>query len=205
MLDHLDQPNLASQVRITRDHWVREVIARVELSPDRLRIELDPQACQRLAEHEFDEVADPEPLPTYVYQPTVHKRSDHITLDLNIQIKRHDGRRIILAPDGKDLIIPSQIKPKPHIVQAIGQAYAWLEQLSNEGASITAFASQVGVNDGFIHRRLNLTKLGPKVLAGALAGTLPPRINLDDLYRAARDLDWTRQIESLGLGDAAAQ
>ncbi|MEO0966566.1 MAG: recombinase family protein [Planctomycetota bacterium] len=199
VLDHLDRPDLASQPQITRDHWISEAIARVELSPDWLRIELDPQACQRLAEHELDEVADPEPRPTCAYQPTVHRRSDRTTLDLNIQIKRHDGRRIILAPDGNDLVIPSQPEPKPHIVQAIGQAYAWHEELKSSAITVNQLAERESITSPYVHKMLRLTLLGPPVLEAALVGSLPPRTNLDDLLNATGQLDWGLQASQLGL------
>ncbi|MEM1208963.1 MAG: hypothetical protein AAGI54_06810 [Planctomycetota bacterium] len=41
--------------------------------------------------------------------------------------------------------------------------------------------------------------LGSPILAAALNGELPPRITLDDLIRAARQLDWQHQADQVGL------
>ncbi|MEM8494630.1 MAG: recombinase zinc beta ribbon domain-containing protein [Planctomycetota bacterium] len=199
VLNHLDHPGLSSQTHTIRDHWVRESVARVELSPDRLRIELDPRGCKAVAEQEFEVVSKAETRPICVYKPTVQRRGDHITLDLGIQIKRLDGRRVILAPDGKDLVIPSEPIPRPHIIKAIGQAYHWFNELDASGEQIRAYAARTGTGRTRMLNLLPLVHLGPIVLHHAFAGTLPPSTTLDDLLRAARQLDWQKQAESLGI------
>ncbi|MEM6332257.1 MAG: recombinase family protein [Planctomycetota bacterium] len=204
VLDYANQPNLADQPRTTRDHWIRAVVNRVELSAERLRIELSPDACKKVVEQEFEKAAEPEPRPTCVYKPSIQERGDRITVDLSLQLKRLDGRRILLAPDGQDLIIPSRPEPKPHIVHAIGRAYAWLEILDSEGISVLKLARREGLRQSHVYKMLRLVLLGPPVLEAALRGDLPPRVSLDDLLKAADQLDWQHQASQLGLGSPAS-
>ncbi len=71
-------------------------------------------------------------LHTCLYQPEIQRRGQQVTLTLKIQIKKLDHKRILVAPDGHDLFMPENSDPKDHIVQAIGQAYHWLELIENE-------------------------------------------------------------------------
>ncbi|MEM6260408.1 MAG: recombinase family protein [Planctomycetota bacterium] len=199
VLDYLDHPNLATQPRIRRDHWLREVIAQVEIAPNRLSIGLDPKGTQRLDEMVFSEVAEPEARPSCVYSPEVRQVGERISLEVGIQIKQLDGRRIILSPEGTDLVVPAVPEPKAHIVQALAQAYRWYEELGVGEGDVPTIAQRENLTDSYIYRRLRLTLLGPPVLAAALEGSLPPRVTLDDLLRAARQLDWGKQIAELGL------
>jgi hypothetical protein len=120
-------------------------------------------------------------------------------ITLSIQIKRLDGRRIILTPEGKDLVLPADPEPKEHIVNAIGLAYRWYDELLSSGYMITELAQREGISASRIHKLLPLTHLGPDVLKAALKGYLPPSVTLDDMHEAAKDLDWAKQAKSLGL------
>ncbi|MEO1718471.1 MAG: hypothetical protein AAFR76_15335, partial [Planctomycetota bacterium] len=108
------------------------------------------------------------------------------------------------SPEGEDLVIPSKPAPKQHIVEAIGLAYRWHDELVESGEHIKPFAEGRKIARTRMLKLLPLTNLGPDVLRHALAGTLPPRVTLDDLLEAASELDWSRQAQSLGLDRAAA-
>lgn len=126
------------------------------------------------------------------------------TLSLKSRSKKLDGRRLVLSPKGEDLVIPSKPEPKQHIVEAIGLAYRWHDELIESGDHIKPFADRRKIARTRILKLLPLTNLGPNVLRNALAGTFPPRVTLDDLLEAANDLDWSRQAQSLGLDRANA-
>ncbi len=110
----------------------------------------------------------------------------------------------MLSPKGEDLVLPSKPVPKQHIVEAIGLAYRWHDELVESGDHIKPFADRRKIGRTRILKLLPLTNLGPNVLRNALAGTLPPRVTLDDLLEAADDLDWSRRAQSLGLDRANA-
>jgi len=50
-----------------------------------------------------------------------------------------------------------------------------------------------------IHRLLPLTVLSPAILKAVLTGSHSPRLTLNDLLRAARQLDWDVQQRYLGV------
>ena len=138
-------------------------------------------------------------VPTTLYAPDIEQQGSRITLTLNVQIKRLDGKRMLLSPDGHDLVMPTKPEPKQHIVQAIGQAYHWYERLRRDNLSISALAKELNMSDGRIHKLLPLTWLAPDILKRALVGELPPSFTLNDLLAAAEHLDWHAQRRYLSL------
>lgn len=118
---------------------------------------------------------------------------------LAIQIKRLDGKRQLMTPDGQDLIMPEEPEAKDHIVTAIGRSYRWRERLMEPGMSINQLAEQEGCSRQFFYKYLRLINLGPDLLKLVLAGHLPPRITLIDLLKAANHLDWQAQFKYLNL------
>ena len=200
VLDYLSHDALAELPIEPRDHWLRMVIEGVALAPDTLTVRLDADQITALKEHSFQAMpGEPPAHPTCPYQPEVEDRGRLIHLVLKIQIKKLDGRRLLLSPDGQDLVIPSRPEPKRHIVEAIGLAYRWHDDLLRTGLQIRDYAATNNLGRTRILKLLPLTQLGPDILKRALAGTLPSRITLDDLRTAARQLDWDRQTAELGI------
>jgi hypothetical protein len=194
---------LAQQPRGVRDHWIREIIDVVELTTEKLVIRIDLARVAQCRENDWDnaQTSEPERVPTCPYKPKVEIRRRHAVITLGIQIKRLDGRRIILSPEGKDLVLPADPEPSEHIVNAIGLAYRWHEELLSSGCTIADLAQRVGVSGGRIRKLLPLTHLGPEVLKAALKGYLPPSVTLDDIHETAKDLDWAKQSDFLGLNE----
>lgn len=172
----------------------------VTIDAERLAVRLDTDQIMLLKDQRFETPEGDVPsTPKCPRRPRAIEGGQWIDLDLEIQIKKLDGRRLVLSPKDEDLVIPSKPVPKKHIVEAIGLAYRWHDGLVESGDHIKPFADRRKIARTRILKLLPLTNLGPEVLQHALAGTLPPRITLDDLLVAAKDLDWSRQIQSLGL------
>ncbi|MEM1330038.1 MAG: hypothetical protein AAGG07_05715 [Planctomycetota bacterium] len=98
--------------------------------------------------------------------------------------------------------MPTRPEPVPHLVNAIGLAYRGHDDMLATGKSMAAVAREAGVEETRIRRLLPLTRLGPETLRDALLGTLPPRVTLADLLRAAKDLDSAVQCRHVGLLEA---
>ena len=132
-----------------RDHWIRQIIHRIELAPEKMTLELDAaqiEACKTCEELKRKENEETEAaVPTCLYQPEVEQRGKLVILTLAIQIKRLDGRRMLLSPDGHDLFMPARPEPRPHMILAIGQAYHWYDTLMQTGIPIRELAKQIGV------------------------------------------------------------
>jgi len=203
VLGYLNHSELDQQSTEVRDRWIRKAIHEVTLAPDSITVQLDTKKIEQLQRHSFRSLPNVIPSrPVCLRTPEVDDRGEHIELKLQLQIKKLDGRRLLLSPDGHDLIIPSTPEPRQHIVDAIGLAYRWHDELIKSSFQITEFAKVQGIARTRIIKLLALTQLGPEVLRHALAGTLQSTITLDDLLTASMQLDWDRQAAELGINAA---
>ncbi len=130
-------------------------------------------------------------------------RDRRTILTLAIQIKRHDGRRLLLSPEGQDLVLPmnahGRLAPRTHLVLAIGQAFSWRKELLRTGGTVEALAQPSGHTVSRAKQILTLTQLAPEVLRATLGGELPSSVTLNDLIAASRDHDWKHQAAALGV------
>jgi site-specific DNA recombinase len=187
-----------------RDAALREIIRGVIVAPDRITIELDAAAvaaCEAAMEPRGRARS-----PACHYSPTIDATDDAITLTLAVQIKRLDGRRMLLAPDGQDLLAhqgeAGSPEPNPTIVRAIGLAYTALRAIADDGHETAKVALQLGVSHTTLKYVLPLTQLGPAILRAALEGTLPPRMTVKRLRTVASHLDWQRQAAALRANES---
>jgi site-specific DNA recombinase len=203
ILSHLDHDELVEQPIEVRNQWIRKIIDEVILASDSITISLIADQIEQLQQHDFGPTPTKSPThPVCLYTLETEDRGKLIRLTLKIQIKKLDGRRLLLSPDGHDLIFPSTPEPRQHIVDAIGLAYRWHDGLIKSGLQIREYAIEHRLNRTRILNLLPLTQLGPEVLRHALAGTLPSTITLDDLLTASMQLDWDRQAAELGINAA---
>ncbi len=169
--------------------------------PDRSHAEpatMHPGAAKRTGR-----AMPPPTTPACLFKPVIEQRDTTTILSMAVQIKRHDRRRVLVAPDGADLLLSmdAQQRPMPnaHVVAAIGEAFAWRSELLKTGGTIEALAAQVNQSVSSVKQRLHLTSLSPAALRAALTGTLPARVTVHDLVEAGRRLDWSQQASQLGL------
>ena len=206
VLGHLNHTDLDQQSTEIRDRWIRKVIHEVTLSPDSITVQLNIKKVEQLQRHSFRSPPNVIPSrPVCLRTPDVDDRGEHIKLKLQLQIKKLDGRRLLLSPDGHDLIIPSTPEPRQHIVDAIGLAYRWHDGLIKSGLQIREYAIEHQLNRTRILNLLPLTLLSPNILRNVLGGTLPSRITLGDLLTASKQLDWNRQAAELGINTTMSQ
>ncbi|MBO6513788.1 MAG: recombinase family protein [Phycisphaerales bacterium] len=200
VLGYLDCDDLLKQSTTVRDRWIRSVIEEVTIATDSVNVHLITAEIDKLRSHQFKpSIQESQPHPTCIHKPAVNDFGKTITLTLGIQIKKHDGRRVLLSPDGTDLVISSKPAPQQHIVDAIGHAYRWHDELIKTGMKIETFAEQQCMSRARIRKLLPLTQLSPVVLRHALTGTLQSLVTLDDLIKASHQLDWSKQASELGL------
>ncbi|MBB6429099.1 recombinase family protein [Algisphaera agarilytica] len=204
VLNYLDEdvrdPLLRSDVG-TRDYWIRRLIHRIVLAPDELTVKLLPDQLEAVREVEWPHTPNAEaaPCPRCLYQPRVDNYRKKVRLRIALQIKRLDGKRMLVSPDGQDLVAPGTPTPQSHIVSAIGQAYRWRELFMESGVNLPRLAKQQNVSASRIRKYLPLVQLSPTILKQALSGELPVRITLTNLLEAAQTLNWGKQAQFLGL------
>ncbi len=188
-----------------RDREVRGVIEAVTLAPDSIvaRLRRDAIEALRARCRARAKVPSADPSPRCLFHPEVEEGPTGPALRLAIEIKRHDGKRMLLGPGGRDLFrrVDHADRPEPNarLVQAFGLAYAWRGEALGSGEPLDRVARRMGTASGRLHTLLRLTHLSPRIAAAALSGTLPASIILKDLLAAADHLDWARQEAALGL------
>ncbi|MEM1108881.1 MAG: recombinase family protein [Planctomycetota bacterium] len=203
-----DQKGIGLAERAVQDHWIRGLIVGVVLGPDELLITLGQDELEELGEHDWPQQEQDQAgsIPNCVYTPAVEVLSKRrqVRLKLGLQIKRLDGKRVLLSPEGYDLVRSPSPEPEAHIVRAIGTAYSWRKTLVKDQITVAELSGRVGVDRTRIHKLLRLTCLGPDILKRALSGELPSSTTLLHLIEAGRELDWKAQHTYLGIDLPAA-
>jgi hypothetical protein len=206
--DHLlasHRIDLAAQLTEARDHWVRSVLDRVVLAPESVRVEITSEqvdACREAlaaAASRKHNARETPPSQTCPFTPEVEATPCGVALALRLQIKRLDGKRMLLSPDGHGLVACCEPSAAEHIRTAIGRAFAYRDELQSTGGTIRQLAERIGLTESRVNRVLLLTRLSPAILKRALSGTLPPGIGIDDLIAAAYHVDWSRQAKRLHI------
>ncbi|MEQ8771150.1 MAG: recombinase family protein [Phycisphaerales bacterium] len=190
-----------------RDVLIRSVVDKVELAPDRLSLMIDASAidsCTAAAE-DCGDAASPgsAAIPSCPFKPSIDTRGKHVSLALDVQIKKLDGKRILLDPEGRDLLSTVDTNgnpiPKPELIAAIGQAFMLQRHQLESGKTVKEVGAAFGYSRTHTSRMLTVAHLGPPVLRAVLQGTASGTTTVLDLLRAATHLDWSRQAEHLGV------
>lgn len=179
--------------------WLRQLIEAAIVSTKQLIIKLNKVTLEQIPPPSINANESTPPTHRAHYLPTVHEQSKFIELHLSIQIKKIDGKRLLLSKDGKDLILSTQLVPNAFITQAIGRAFQWKEVLSQNGKSIPQLAKEADVDAAYLRRILMLINLSPEIIHRALIGALPKTITLGTLQKAASSLDWHQQKALLAI------
>lgn len=119
--------------------------------------------------------------------------NDTIRVFIPLTQRRRNGRPRIVPPEpAAHLQSRSQ---DPHILRALGRAWAWRRRLENgQAATVNDIARVEGVSDRFVGRMVRLTYLSPDVLERLLIHREPPAVSINDLGKATY-LPWTQQID----------
>ena len=186
------------------DQRLRDVVARVGVAPDRLTIELQASRLEELAVG-LQPIAEHEPhVPACRFVPEVGERGGLIALSVMVRLKRLDGRRVLLSPDGHDLLAfagtgAGANHSKESLVAALAQGLCWHDELATSGEGVRPFVRRTGHSKSRVHALLTLAHLGPAVIRAVLTGRHPATMTLADLIAAARHLDWQRQVQMLRI------
>jgi hypothetical protein len=99
-----------------------------------------------------------------------------LTVTVPIRIKRRGLRKTVTLPDGDSLHYrPWDTEPTP-LQLALARGHRWLATLeSGEARSMKEIARREGVDDSYVSRMVNLTRLAPVVVvATASTGVYDP-------------------------------
>ena len=134
------------------------------------------------------------------------KTTISLTLDGNLKIhipvrlKRKAGRKIIIAPEALDGIIPNAPVPEQNaIVESIAKAYQWTKLLeTGQVSSIPELVHQLKLSRPYVMRILSLANLAPDIVDAITYGREPDGLSLNKLYKGIPD-DWQKQRELFGF------
>jgi site-specific DNA recombinase len=81
----------------------------------------------------------------------------------------------------------------------LAEAHLWARLLRG-GTSLTEVARKTGQPEPYIHSRIPLAFLAPKLQAAILDGRQPPDLSVAKLLRDGIPMDWTEQAQVFCFG-----
>jgi hypothetical protein len=129
-------------------------------------------------------------------QPTADSRT--VTVRVPISIRRHGGRKLVLAPEGTPAIGAVLSRRVDNaMVKAVARAFRWREMLeSGEYQTIREIAAAEKINESYVGRVLRLTLLAPDIIEAILSGRQPADMQLATLMKPL-PVDWRGQRNML--------
>lgn len=121
------------------------------------------------------------------------KPDDTIRVVIPLNVRKRNGRPKILPPEN---IYEQETRTQdPHILKALGRAWAWRRRLDNgEASTVSDIAREEDVTDRFVSRTMRLAYLDPDVLERLLVNRQPPSVSWQDLVGTTY-LPWLKQNE----------
>ena len=126
-----------------------------------------------------------------------------VTVRIPISIRRRDGRKLVLAPNGTtDTWAAPCRRIDNAMVKAIARAFRWRDLLEKSThATIAEIAAAEKINASYVGRVLRLSLLAPDVVEAILCGRQPAQMTLAALMRPFA-VGWREQREEM-LGQAS--
>lgn len=120
--------------------------------------------------------------------------SEPIRVVIPLTIRTRNGRPKILPPEGLHTL--EACSQDPHILKALGRAWAWRRKLENEEvATASELAMIEGVTERFVSRTMRLAFLSPEVLHHLLIAREPPGLAVNMLIDTS-SLPWGTQLST---------
>ena len=121
-----------------------------------------------------------------------------ITVRIPISIRKHGGRKLVLAPDGKTEFAFNR-RIDNAMLKAIARAFRWQEFLEDGTyATIAEIAKAEKINESYVSRVLRLTLLAPDLVEGIVNGRHSADVTLANLMRPL-PVAWTSQRDSFRM------
>jgi hypothetical protein len=163
------------------------VVARIEVHPERLDVQLSPS---RLADLLACDPSSLEALAQGAEDP-----GGRLSLSIQAQLKRVGlGMKMVVAGARSS-------KPDPSLIKLFVKAYELQGKfLQGNAASIAEFARREGMSESHITRHLRLAFVAPDIVKAILSGQHPPSLTAASLIKDTRlPLNWMAQRSALGF------
>jgi hypothetical protein len=171
--------------------FVRRVVQRVVVHPDRIEVEVGKQKLRDILS------ADPHAssVRTASHQP--EGSSEVISFNIEARVKRCGGEmRLVFPPDH-----PGQRPslPAPSLLKALARGRQWYEWIvAGEVSGRRAIAQRLDLNERYVGRVLECAFLAPDIVEAILDGHQPPDLTFKKLTHRL-PLGWIEQRRQLGF------
>jgi hypothetical protein len=128
---------------------------------------------------------------------TLDRNGQTVTVRVPLKIRRHGGRKLIIAPEGAAPWAPPRARIDNAMVKAIARAFRW-RRLLEEGqySSVVELADAEKINKSYVSRVLRLSLLAPPIIEAILNGRQPPTLGLPVLLEPL-PVEWEVQHKRL--------
>jgi hypothetical protein len=177
--------HLASDHPAEQTGCLREIVARIDIDPGRLMIELNREKVLCLLGRDGDTEGDRD------------DADKPLVIDVPFVIKRRGVEARIILGDGRS----GQPRRDDNLINAIAKAHGWFEQLTSGHASTAQdIATSQGLIRSDVSLALPLAFLAPDIVAAIVAGRQPADLTWERLKRAAPlPSCWHKQRRILGF------
>jgi DNA invertase Pin-like site-specific DNA recombinase len=172
--------------------FVRRVVQRVVVQPDRIKVEVSKQKL-RAALTADQRASSARPATDQLEQGS----SDVISLDIEARVKRCGGEmRLVFPPDH-----PGQAPalPASSLLKALTRGRQWYEWIvAGEVSGRRSIAEKLGLDERYVGRVLECAFLAPDIVEAILDGHQPPDLTFKKLTHRL-PLGWIEQRRQLGF------
>jgi site-specific DNA recombinase len=171
--------------------FVRRVVSRVVVHPDRMEVQVDKHALRSAV------TGEPQSLNGHATQRTQLSGGEILRLNIDALLKRCGGEvRLVLPPDH------SERNPPQHstsLLKALARAQTWREWiLAGEAAGRRSIAKRTGLDERYVGQVLVCAFLAPDIVQAILDGRQPTELTFAKLTRSL-PLNWSEQRTQLGF------
>jgi hypothetical protein len=186
----VDQSDSGTSAVVT--DFVKKVVRRVVVHPDRIEVEIGKQKLRSALIKE--PCASSNKRATWQMEKD---STDVIRLEIEARVKRCGGEmRLVLPPDSRGQVRSHSVSS---LIKALARAHKWHEWImAGEVSGQRAIAQRLGLNERYVSRVLQCAFLAPDIVEAILDGRQPSNLSCERLT-VRLPLSWIEQRKQLGF------
>jgi site-specific DNA recombinase len=169
--------------------FLRRVVPRVVVHPDRMQVEVDKQELRSAL------AGEPQSLTGHDTRQSRSFGGDIIRLDIEASLKRCGGEvRLVLPPDHSERNPP---QPSASLLKALVRAQTWREWiLTGEVFGRRSIAKRTSLDERYVGQVLECAFLAPDIVQAILDGRQPTELTFAKLTRSLPSTGASREPNS---------
>jgi site-specific DNA recombinase len=172
--------------------FVRKVVQRVVVHPDRIEVEVGKQKLGDTLTADLHASS----VPAATHQPE-QGPSDVIRFDIEVRVKRCGGEMRLVFPPNHPGQAPAL--PASSLLKALARGRQWYEWIvAGEVSGRRAIAQKLRLDERYVGRVLECAFLAPDIVEAILDGRQPPDLTFKKLTHRL-PLSWIEQRRQLGF------